>query len=182
MVSKTKIPSNVYTLLYIKKCEIFIIDTQIVPKKYKQYRSNTWYSPCIRCPTTETEMLLPPTCKDGISTPFCSHERIERQTINSWDDGISELGENWLLVTDELVEFEKSIVEVHRDFKIDINRLKRIYRITPQVSKEKTERSQHVSGWTLKHLDFHRLCPKILPAKDWKGMQVGRTTAVIERT
>ena len=27
----------------------------------------------------------------------------------------------------------------------------------------KAERSQHVTGWTWKHYEFHRLCPKIFP-------------------
>ena len=29
-----------------------------------------------------------------------------------------------------------------------------------QVNKEKRGRSQHVCGWTWKHKDFDRLCPK----------------------
>ena len=30
----------------------------------------------------------------------------------------------------------------------------------------KAERSQHVTGWTWKHYEFHRLCPKTFPDTD----------------
>ena len=118
-----------YPIVY-QECEILIIDTQMVPKKYKQNRSNTWYSPCIRYQWRRQKCYCHQPAKMGFQPHFVPMKRIERQTINSWDDGISEPRENWLLVTDELVE-------VHRDCKIDSDRLRRIYRIHLKLVKRK---------------------------------------------
>ena len=60
-------------------------------------------------------------------------------------------GENRPLITDEPVEFEKLPVEV-QDFRKIADHFRGIYGI-----------SQHVTGWTWKHYDLDRLCPRISP-------------------
>ena len=59
------------------------------------------------------------------------------------------IGENWQLVTNELVEFEKQPVEVE-DCRKMTDLFKRIYRIYPNLTR-KTGGYQHVIGWTCKH-------------------------------
>ena len=75
------------------------------------------------------------------------------------------IGENWRLVTDESVEFEKPPVEAQNCRKI-ADHFRGIYRrIYPNLIKEKTEGChQHVTGWTCKLQDLNRLVgPKISP-------------------
>lgn len=57
-------------------------------------------------------------------------------------------GENQPPLTDELLEFEKQSVQV-QDFRIINDHFRGTYRIHLELIK-KTERSQHVTGWTRK--------------------------------
>ena len=77
-------------------------------------------------------------------------------------------GKDQLLITDEPAEFEKILVEVQNfgNFK-DHFRDILIFRI----SIKKSERRKDVSGWTWKHSDLDRLCPKISPDIGWEALQ-----------
>ena len=85
------------------------------------------------------------------------HLDLDRQCPKSpWHSGPL-LGKNRRLVTHELVEFEKSLVEVHRDFKRITDHSRGIYGIYLQM-KAKPEDANIVTGWNLNHHDLDRLC------------------------
>ena len=65
---------------------------------------------------------------------------------------------NQLLVTNELVDFDKYWLEVH-----NFRRITDHFRGTEKCSNQQKiiERSQQVTSWTWKHWDFVWLCPKI---------------------
>ena len=58
--------------------------------------------------------------------------------------------ENWLLVTDEPVEFEKKPVEV-QGFKRTTHHSRGVYGTYPNSTKEDWKMSMDVTGWTWKH-------------------------------
>lgn len=64
-------------------------------------------------------------------------------------------GENQLLVKDQPVEFDKQPVGVQGFEKIT-DHFRGIYRIYLDLTM-KTDRCQHVMGWTWKHKDLDRL-------------------------
>ena len=70
--------------------------------------------------------------------------------------------ENWPLVADEPVEFDKQL-DKGQDFKKITIILEEYIECNLKINEEKTKRSQHVTDWTWKHEDFDRLGPKISP-------------------
>ena len=68
-------------------------------------------------------------------------------------------GKSWPLVTDEQDEFEKLQIEV-QVFEKFIDEFQRIWENIPLIDERKTERCEHETGWTWKHLDLDQLSPK----------------------
>ena len=71
-------------------------------------------------------------------------------------------GENGPLVTDEPVEFEKSLTGwISSRLQENYPSFRGICGICLELLKRKPGRSQHVTGWTWKHKDLDRFCSKI---------------------